>query len=117
MDPEGNGKLLTIFPAESLTSLRVEDCVDFTTPALVDVIQFRHDTHAAFLELEEVDTDRPLYTYPIDSLSVTGRGPMLTVEAMNWFYFHSNRGNIRVTWHTQNDEGEDHGFLLQGLYN
>jgi hypothetical protein len=116
LDSEGSEKFLKIFPAENLTSLHVEDCVDFTTPALVDVIRFRQDTRAAFLELEEVDTDRPLHTYPIDSLSVTGRGPMLTVEAMNWFQSYDNRGNISVTWHTEDDEGEGNGFLLQRLY-
>ena len=116
LDSEGNGISLKMFPAEYLTSLHVEDCVDFTTPALVDVIQFRKDTNAAFLELEEVDTHRPLHTYPINSLSVTGRGPMLTVEAINWFQSYDNGGHISVSWHTEDDEGELNGFLLRGLY-
>ena len=95
LDSEGNGISLKMFPAENLTSLYVKDCIDFTTPALVDVIRFRKDTYTAYFEFEEVDTDKPLYINPIYSLSVTGRGPMLTWEAENWFY--SNRGQIGVT--------------------
>jgi hypothetical protein len=107
LDSEGKGISLKMFPAENLTSLHVEDCVDFMAPALVDAIRFRNDTYTAYLEFEEDDPDRPLYINPIYSLSVTGRGPMLTQEADTWFY--SNRGHIGVTWHTEDDEGEANG--------
>jgi hypothetical protein len=81
-----------MFPAKYLNSLHVQDCVNFTTPALVDVIRFRKDSHTAFSELEEVDTDRPLYISSIDSMSVMEEVQMLTPEAMNWF--HSNKGKL-----------------------
>jgi hypothetical protein len=103
---EGNGILMKTFSAANLTSLCIENCVDFTIPALLDVIRFRRDTHTAF----SVDTDTPPYISPIYSLSVTGRGPMLTQEAKNWF--NGNRGNISVAWHTEDDEVEVHGFSL-----
>jgi hypothetical protein len=98
-----------MFPAANLISLSIDTCVDFTTPALLDVIRFRKDTHTAFLELEEVDAEQ-LYISPISSLCVTGRSPMLTQEAMDWF--NSNRGNISLAWHTEDDELEVHHFSL-----
>ena len=93
-----------MFPAKYLDSLYVRSCVNFTTPALVDVIRFHKDSHTAFQVAElEVDTERPLCTSSICSLSVRGRGPGLTPEAMNWFY--TNEEDIGVRWHTEDDEG------------
>ena len=106
LDPDGNEISLKMLPAKNLSSLQVYDCVDFTTPALVDVIRFREDSHTTFQELEEVDSYKPR----IDSLSIRGRGPALTPEAMDWF--SSNEGSIDVTWETWDDEGEPHQLSL-----
>jgi hypothetical protein len=113
LDSEDNGIWLTqtMFPAKHLSSLHVHNCVNFTSPTLVDVIEFRKDAHTAFLVLDsDVITDRPLYISSIYSLSVH-RGPALTLEAMNWFYATSNEeDSIGVSWHTEDDEGEVHVF-------
>ena len=118
LDSEGNGTRLKMFPAKYLCSLHIHNCVHFTTPALVDVIRFRRDSRTAFqiAELDEVaDTDKPLYISSIYSLSVDGRGPAFTPDAMDWF--HSNGGSIGVTWKIVDDEGEVHEFSLQGQFN
>ena len=108
LDSEGNGIRL-MFPAKNLCSLHIYNCVDFTSPALLDLIGFRKDSHTAFQVAElEVDTERPLYISSISSLSVRGRGPGLTPEAMNWFY--ANDEDIGTSWHTEDDDGELHVF-------
>ena len=109
LDSDGNGIRLKMFPAKFLGSLQVHNCVNFTTPALVDVIRFRADAHwhAAPTEPED-NMDRPLFVSSIYSLIVDGRGPALTLDATTWF--HTNEDDIGVIWHTEDDEGEVHVF-------
>ncbi|KDR70778.1 hypothetical protein GALMADRAFT_144273 [Galerina marginata CBS 339.88] len=107
IDTEGNRVLIKAFPAENLTSLRITDCVNFTAPALMEVVKSRSDSH---LELEESGLDRPPYTSPRDSLSVTGRGPPFTLGnvSLDWLYKKSDY--IKVNWHTENDEEEEQWY-------
>jgi len=58
LDSEGKGISSKMFPAEYCDSLRVKDCIDFTASALVDFTRFSNPP-IAFLEPQEVDTDKP----------------------------------------------------------
>ena len=110
LDSEGNG-IRFMFPAKYLCSLHIYNCIDFTSPALVDVIGFRKDAHTTFVELEAANTDGLVLhtlTSSIYSLSVNERGPTLTQEGMDWFF--TNEEDISVSWHTEDDEGEVHVF-------
>ena len=110
---EGNGIWLKMFPAKYLGSLHIHNCVNFTTPALMDVIRFRKDSRTTFqiAEHDEVAaTDRPIY---ITSLSVNGRGPALTPEAMDWFN-SNNEGSISVAWNIVDDGGKVHKKFWPG---
>ena len=102
MDSDGNGMWSKMFPAKYLDSLYVRSCVNFTTPALVDVIRFRADAHWHTAPLAfEFNMDRPLFISSIYSLVVDRRGPALTQEAMDWFY--NNKEDIDMIWHAEDD--------------
>ncbi|KDR70774.1 hypothetical protein GALMADRAFT_144269 [Galerina marginata CBS 339.88] len=108
IDTEGNRVSIKAYPAVNLSSLQIDDCVNFTAPALMEVVKFRSDNHAAYLELGKAGSDKSLNTDSIDSVSVTGRGPPFTLEDMSlhWLY-----DKIEIlTWNTEDDEGGEHWY-------